>query len=100
MTRSNSKERIQMLATIKVIEDSTENYFGVEGYKVELSTKRQTIPAFINTKNIISVDTGVYLHGLFKPYPYTSEFVDKVQKAMNAALVNWHPELTSVEVRI
>ena len=85
---------------IKIVEDKTENFFGVEGYEVELSTKHWTITAFINMKNEVSTDTSVSVAGLFKNTPFASDFVKKCKLAVQKAIKEWNPAITVVNVDI
>lgn len=73
-----------------VVTGENNSTFGVNGHHVELSTSKRTISAFVSTGNFVSTDNGVFLHGLFKNPPYTSDFVKLAEKAVQKAFSNWN----------
>ena len=86
---------------VKILSDRTDTGgFGVEGYEIKLTSKRWSIKAFVNMKNIVTTNTDVYLHSLFDNPPYTVEFVEKVNFAVQKAFLDWSPSKKLVNVEI
>lgn len=88
------------IVSVKITEDLTENKFGVEGYQVQLSTRIQTINAFVNSRNVVTTQPAEWLHGLFDNAPFTSEFVFRCEKAVQKAFENWTADIKMVKVEM
>ena len=92
----------------KIKIEVTDNYEGSEMNKgcfdVEISSKvagvERKIKAFVNEKNHVSVRSGVWIHSLFKNAPFTSEYVQKANDAIQESFKDWNHSITELNVNI
>lgn len=89
---------------IKIIDDRKDDLIWTNCFDVELTSKvdgiEVTIPAFINTENVVTTPSGVWLHSLFGNTPFRSYFVELVDSKVQEAFKNWNKDIKSLQIDI